>query len=196
MPKRDDIQHSVLVVSASESFNEIVKKSLPPGDILSTDFQKSSILARRRILERYYDLVLINAPLQDETGLEVAFDVAEQSRASVLLVVPKDVFEEVAEQVADIGVLAIAKPFTLRRMDKAIRFLLATQNKMHALEKKIQKAEEKLEELKIVNHAKFLLVEQKHMTEDEAHRYIGKQAMDGGISRGRAAQRILDDLED
>ena len=196
MPKRDDIQHSVLVVSASESFNEIVKKSLPPGDILSTDFQKSSILARRRILERYYDLVLINAPLQDETGLEVAFDVAEQSRASVLLVVPKDVFEEVAEQVADIGVLAIAKPFTLRRMDKAIRFLLATQNKMHALEKKIQKAEEKLEELKIVNQAKFLLIEKKHMTEDEAHRYIGKQAMDGGISRGRAAQRILDDLED
>ena len=192
MPKRDDIQHSVLVVSASESFNEIVKKSLPPGDILSTDFQKSSILARRRILERYYDLVLINAPLQDETGLEVAFDVAEQSRASVLLVVPKDVFEEVAEQVADIGVLAIAKPFTLRRMDKAIRFLLATQNKMHALEKKIQKAEEKLEELKIVNQAKFLLIEKKHMTEDEAHRYIGKQAMDQGISRKRASERILE----
>ena len=63
-------------------------------------------------------------------------------------------------------------------------------------EKKIQKAEEKLEELKIVNQAKFLLIEKKHMTEDEAHRYIGKQAMDGGISRGRAAQRILDDLED
>ncbi len=196
MPKREDIQHSVLVVSASESFNEIVKKSLPPGDLPTTDFQKSSSLARRRILERYYDLVLINAPLPDETGLEVAFDVAEQSQASVLLVVPKDVYEEVTEQVADLGVLALAKPFTLRRMDKAIRFLLATQNKLHLLEKKIRKAEEKLEEFKVVSRAKFLLVERKHMTEDEAHRLIGKQAMDAGISRGRAAQRILDDLEE
>ena len=121
---------------------------------------------------------------------------AEQSQASVLLVVPKDVYEEVTEQVADLGVLALAKPFTLRRMDKAIRFLLATQNKLHLLEKKIRKAEEKLEEFKVVSRAKFILVERKHMTEDEAHRLIGKQAMDAGISRGRAAQRILDDLEE
>ena len=196
MPKRDDIQHSVLVVSASAQFNEIVGKSLPPGDRLSTDHLRSSSLARRYLLERYYDLVIINSPLPDETGLEAALDMAEQSHSSVLLVVPKDVYDGIAEQMADVGVLVLAKPFTIRRMDSAIRFLLAAQNKMRALEKKVQKAEEKLEEQKTVNRAKFLLIEQRKMTEDEAHRYIGKQAMDAGVSRGRAAQRIIEDLED
>jgi response regulator NasT len=52
-----------------------------------------------------------------------------------------------------------------------------------------------MEELRLVSKAKVLLVEKKKMTEDEAHRLIGKQAMDQGISRRRAAQRLLDDLE-
>lgn len=196
MPNREDIQHSVLVVSASTQFNEIVNKSLPPGDRLSTEYLRSSSLARRLVLERYYDLVIINSPLPDENGFEVAYDVAEQTHASVLLVVQKDVYEEISEKVARIGVLTLAKPFTLRRMDRAVRFLLAAQNKIRALNNKVQKAEEKLEELKIVSRAKFLLIEQKHMTEDEAHRFIGKQAMDAGISRGRAARKIIEDLED
>ena len=37
------------------------------------------------------------------------------------------------------------------------------------------------------------LMEHRHMTEAEAHRYIGKQAMDHGMSRKRIAQEILDD---
>ncbi|MBQ9443602.1 MAG: ANTAR domain-containing protein, partial [Lachnospiraceae bacterium] len=60
--------------------------------------------------------------------------------------------------------------------------------------RKRQAAEEKIEELRIVSKAKILLVEKKKMTEDEAHRYIGKQAMDRGVSRRRIAERILDDL--
>ena len=35
-----------------------------------------------------------------------------------------------------------------------------------------------MEDLKIINRAKLLLVQQLKMTEAEAHRYIEKQAMD------------------
>lgn len=191
-----DIQHSVLVVSASASFDEIVKRSLPPGDRLSTEFVRSVSLARRYIFERYYDLVVINSPLSDENGFEAAMDVAEQTSASVLLVVSKDAYEELAERMANIGVFLLAKPFTLRRMDNTILFLLAARNRFRALEKKVQRAEEKVEEQKVLCRAKILLVELRHMSEDEAHRHIGKLAMDAGISRGRAALRILEDLED
>ena len=46
----------------------------------------------------------------------------------------------------------------------------------------------------MVSRAKLLLVEKKHMTEDEAHRYIGKLAMDGGVSRGIAARQIVEEI--
>ena len=52
-----------------------------------------------------------------------------------------------------------------------------------------------MEELRIVSRAKLLLMEKRHMTEDEAHRLIGKQAMDKGLTRRQAAEKILDELE-
>ncbi|MBQ5375528.1 MAG: ANTAR domain-containing protein, partial [Lachnospiraceae bacterium] len=52
-----------------------------------------------------------------------------------------------------------------------------------------------MEELKTVSRAKILLMEKKHMTEEEAHRYIGKQAMNNGVSRGNMALEIIEDLQ-
>ena len=85
------------------------------------------------------------------------------------------------------------KPSPGGRIDKSVRFLLAVQNRFHRLEKRVMTLEEKMEEIRTVSKAKVLLVERLHMTEDEAHRYIGKQAMDQGISRKRAAARILEE---
>ena len=76
-----------------------------------------------------------------------------------------------------------------------MRFLSAQQGKQNEAKQKLLAAEEKLQELRLVDKAKFLLLEHRHMTEEEAHRYIGKQAMDHGTSRKKIAQRILDDYE-
>ena len=51
-----------------------------------------------------------------------------------------------------------------------------------------------MEEIRIVSKAKILLVEKKKMTEDEAHRYIGKMAMDHGVSRKRIAEQLIEDI--
>ena len=193
MAGKDDIYHSILIVSQSEQFNSVVRQSLV--GISSIDCRKSAATARRSILERYYDIIVINGPLQDETGESLALDAAEKSNALVLLAIPREIYEDVQDHVTDHGVLVIPKPLTRSRVDKAIRYLTAVQKKIHVLERKNVKAEEKLEEMRIINKAKFLLVEQRHMTEDQAHRFVGKQAMDHGISRKRAAQSIIDDME-
>ena len=192
MPKHDDTVHSALIVSAAEQFETLIKRSLM--DVITVESRKSGAMARRYVLERYYDLVIINAPLPDESGEELALDIVEQCDASVLMVVPQDIFEDVLERVTEQGVMVMPKPSPKGRIDKSVHFLVATQNKMHKLEAKVAKAEEKMEEMRVVNKAKLLLINKKKMSEDEAHRYIGKMAMDNGISRGRAAERILDDL--
>lgn len=192
MPKHDDTVHSALIVSASEQFETLIKRSLM--DVITVESRKSGAMARRYVLERYYDLVIINAPLPDESGEELALDIVEQCDASVLMVVPQDIFEDVLERVTEQGIMVMPKPSPKGRIDKSVRFLVATQNKLHKLEAKVAKAEEKLEEMRVVNKAKLVLINKKKMSEDEAHRYIGKLAMDNGISRGRAAERILDDL--
>ena len=80
----------------------------------------------------------------------------------------------------------------LRKLGRNKQYILF---KRRNVEKKRLAAEEKLNELKIVSRAKILLVEKKGMTEDEAHRHIGKRAMDAGVSRRRIAEEITEELE-
>ncbi len=189
MSRKSDIYHSILIVSSSDHFNSKIKKYLT--GFITIDIKKSVSIARRCILEKYYDIIVINAPLQDESGIEFAFDSIEKSNASVLFVSPIEVYEDVLENVTDKGILAITKDMVDSRLDKAIRYLIAVQNRVHRLEQKTLTLEEKMEEIRIVNRAKLILVEQRNMTEDEAHAYIGKCAMDNGVSRRRIAEDII-----
>ena len=187
--------HSILIVSGSEQFDTAVKKALQTKRLMSLDFCKTCASARQRYFDRYYDIIVISFPLPDESGIELAFDIAENSNAGVLIAAPIEVFDVVLEEAAEHGILVISKPVPGMQLEKAIRLLMTIQEKMHGLEQQIMALHENMEELRIVSKAKFVLVEKKHMTEDEAHRFIGKQAMNNGVSRKRIAEKILDDYE-
>ena len=48
-----------------------------------------------------------------------------------------------------------------------------------------------MEEIRIVNKAKWILIDREHMTEEEAHRYIEKTAMDMCVSKRTIAEKII-----
>ena len=58
-------------------------------------------------------------------------------------------------------------------------------------ENKISVTEEKMEEIRIVNRAKWLLINELKMDEPGAHRYIEKQAMDRCVTRREVAEEII-----
>ena len=182
---------SILIVSDSPRFDAVVKKSLK--GFITIDARKSCALARRCILERDYDIVVIRSPLSDERGEELALDIAGRSSASVLIVAPQDYFEDVAEMVTDSGIFVIAEASFIAFIDKAIRYLVAIQNRIYRFKYQAARALENAEEIRVVSKAKLYLIEKKGMSEDEAHRIIGKTAMNNGISRRQAAERILEE---
>jgi len=192
MSKSDHMPRSVLIISASDQFHVIVRRSIT--GFTTIDSRKSAAMARRRLLERDYDLVIIDFPLPDETGLELSLDAAERSNASVILTVPQDVYQDVTDRVVDHGILVLFKPLPRGRMDYAIRFMISMQSRIRRMEARFRSAQMKAEEIRIVSRAKILLVEKRHMTEDEAHRLINRQAMDHGMTRRMAAEKILDEL--
>lgn len=195
MSKMGEKPCSVLVVSGSEKFDALVRKALTRGRFLMPGFHRNAASARRCLLEHEYDLVVINCPLSDEFGHELAADAALKWGACVLMVVPAEVYDNVLEHVTDMGILALAKPASQERLGHAIRYLTAIRSRIHELQQQVRKGAEKMEELRVVSKAKILLIEKRHMTEDEAHGYIGREAMDHGLTRKRVAQQILEDLE-
>ena len=50
-------------------------------------------------------------------------------------------------------------------------------------------------EILLINRAKWQLIADTGMTEEQAHRYIEKQAMDRCITRRRVAQELLNEYQ-
>lgn len=51
-----------------------------------------------------------------------------------------------------------------------------------------------MDEIRLVNRAKLLLMQNKNMTEQEAHRYIEKEAMDTGAKKTAVSSLIVSTL--
>ena len=69
--------------------------------------------------------------------------------------------------------------------------MAASRERLRRMEKKATSIEEKMEEIRLVNRAKWLLIEQLKMTEADAHRYIERQAMDRCVTRREIALGII-----
>ena len=88
MHTEEQTKHSILTVSGKKELLPLVRRSLQNECIISAEYANDAASARRCILDRYYTIVVINSPLQGESGVELAIDTACQCSASILLIVP------------------------------------------------------------------------------------------------------------
>ena len=186
-----DRTYSVLVVSASAAFDRTVSDLLPRNDFWPVNMVKSCGEARRALFDKEYDIVLINAPLHDDFGMRLAIDVCNTSHAGVLLCVKSDLYNDVYSKVTPHGVLTLSKPTSLPMVTHSRRVLCAIRERLRKLEAKQQSVEERIEEIRLTNRAKWLLIQCLNMTEAQAHRYIEKQSMDTRTSKREVAQDII-----
>lgn len=183
--------YSVLIVSAAESFNDNVTRFLPEFTYSPVSYATSINQAQRKIVERFYDLIIINTPLPDDFGAKFAIDTSNNSPSVVLLFVRSDNYEDVYDKVSDFGVFTVRKPLPASNVTQALDFVKATRERLRKMEKKKISLEEKMMEIKIVNRAKWTLINSLNMSEEDAHRYIEKQAMDRCTSKREIAEEIL-----
>lgn len=183
--------YSVLIVTASDAFASSIMPLLPMTDYWPVTTVHSVNEARRKIVDAAFDIVLINAPLPDDFGMRLAIDICSNSGAGVLLLVKNDCFNETYAKVVSYGVITLSKPTNLQMVAQNLRILCATRERMRQMEAKQATVEEKIEEIRLVNRAKWLLIQGLSMTEPEAHRYIEKQSMDLRISKREVAEGII-----
>ena len=141
--------------------------------------------ARRLLSSEQYDLIAVNSPLPDETGIDFCIDAA-QGPSGVMLFVKNDIYEIVSSQCTREGIFVIPKPNTQRNVAQSVTLLCAICERLRKYEKKTRTLREKMDSIRIVNRAKWLLIERLGMTEQDAHGYIEKEAM----NRRRTSREI------
>ena len=188
---RDKSALSVLIVSSSVKAEEYLRDILDTAQFSPVVTASGAGEAKRMQLENHYDLVLINAPLADDFGTELAIEIAEDSASGVILFVKNELFEQVSYKAEDYGVLTVAKPGSRQGIYQAIKLLVATRHRIKTFENKAVTLEAKMKEIRLINRAKWLLIDRFKMSETEAHKYIEKTAMDNCVKRGDIAENII-----
>ncbi|MBO4858501.1 MAG: ANTAR domain-containing protein [Treponema sp.] len=179
--------HSVLVVTKDVKLSSTVSVMLMPPLFeteVITDFNE----ARRRVSERVYNIILVD--YAEGSGADFAID-ASESLSTILLLTPQQLFEEVSYRVEGYGIITMPNPFDQYYFYNMIKAAIAVQYKVQVLSSQTTKLKVKMEEIKQVNRAKMLLMQNMNMTEPEAHRYIEKEAMDRSMKRIAIAEEII-----
>ena len=183
--------YSVLIVSASEKLNIALSDLLPESHYQPIRTVSSISAAGRAWSERSYDFVIINSPLPDDTGIRFAIDTAVSAGVVVLLLVRAELHDDVRDKVVEHGVYTLAKPLSRPVISLALDWMATNRERLRKLEKKTLSVEEKMEEIRLVNRAKWLLISELKMDEPQAHRYIEKQAMDRCVPKREVAEEII-----
>ena len=183
---------SALIVSGTEKGINLIEDLMRNTSGISDFFYtRNGSEARRMLIENSYDIIIINTPLADEFGHDLALYASTNTVSGLILIVKSEIYEEVCDRVEDYGILVLSKPLSRQTFYSAVKLVSATQKRLLILEKENMKLQKKIEEIRLVDRAKCVLIQYLNMTDAEAHRYIEKQAMDMRKTKKTIAENIL-----
>lgn len=172
--------NSALIVSASAKGAARIEEWLEGTacTFAAGEAQAHALLAAKR-----YDVVVVNAPLADGSGESLC-----KAAEDLILLVPQAAYADVAARMAARGVMTLSKPLNPQVFRQALCL-------MEAARAKVGRLQAKLSEVRIVERAKWALIQTLQMDEAQAHRYIEKQAMNQRMTRREVAENILKTYE-
>ena len=182
---------SALIVSQSEKAPAFYTDILLQDRCGEICTQTSADAARRMLALRDFDLCVINSPLSDEFGDRLAQNVVENGMSQVILVVRSEVLDETAQRMEPYGVLTLPRPLTRAFFWNALKLAGAAAARLRTLRNENTRLNQRIEDIRLADRAKCVLMECQGMSEADAHRYIEKQAMNRRLSKRQVAEEIL-----
>lgn len=151
--------------------------------------------AKNSLSNEIFDLIVINITAGFQEGLDTAVYAAKHTRACVIVMVQEDCADTLSEQMVKYGVLVISKPVNKHLFHHYLLFTDYFKRRMLGILEENDKLKQMVEDLKIIDRAKCLLVQCLSMSEQQSHRYLEKQAMDMRMSKVEVAKQVLKTYE-
>ena len=140
----------------------------------------------RKCLAYEPDIIIIGYKLSDMTIVDVYNSLDD--RFSFLAIV-NETYKGFVQDETDI--FCICNPITKGVLINSLDLICQSNKKVSKLKKKVVKLEATMEERKVIEKAKGILMEREHLTEREAFRFIQKHSMDNGSKMLDVAGSII-----
>lgn len=142
------------------------------------------------------DLAVINTPLQDENSMKLAEFITEKTAAFCMILVKSEIAEKITEPAEKNGIIVISKPFSTSMLYQSVYIIETAIHRYYKMYEENTKLKHSLDDIKLTDKAKFLLMQYKNITEEEAHEYLQQYAMNNHLRKIIAASEIIDKLNE
>ncbi len=185
------MKNKALLVSRPSTSVAVLKELLEENSYTVEKVVNDSKGALELLNDTIYDTVVINTPIEGRDGIDLAVRISKETVCGVVLLVQADKAGFVGKKVIDYGIIVVPKPINKMLFRQSLGVVRAAQKRYAGLTKENERLKSSLEETKIINRAKFLLMQYLAISEERAHKYIEKQAMDMRIPKIEVARQIL-----
>ena len=146
------------------------------------------------------DILILKLPLQEDPGIEQILNMAaSNSRLQTILMVRRmvrrDAYEQTAFRCRNTQIFVLSLPVQAQVLAETVRFMLAIRQGMAERDDEVMRLRKKLSEIGYITKAKCLLIQHRSMTEEEAHYYLERQAMDRCVGKKEIALEIISAAE-
>ncbi len=186
--------YSVLLASSDEKLNNAVRSALAVNEYWPVLTASNGGEARRMASDRDFDIVLVNDPLSDEPAVSLAEDLSLSGSGVTALLMRRESADDAYFRSVERGVFTIPKPLSPAVFAQAMRMLCAAREKLLLSERRQESVEDRMAQIRLVNRAKWLLIEREGLTEPQAHRHLEKMAMDSRRSKEEVARELIGKL--
>ena len=109
----------------------------------------------------------------------------------IILLVGKEVEAQIGYRCRNYPVYVMTLPLKRRILTEMVRLILNMRARLMEREEELKRMRKRLNEISVTTRAKCLLIQMRQMTEDQAHYYLEKRAMDDGLTKMEVAAQII-----
>lgn len=182
----------ILILTATEKSSETLRSfiaSFFPSYQIEICFYGTE--GRRLLQQKNFDFILINTPLSDEFGTDIAIFSAKQTTSGVLLLIKNNIINNLCEKIEKEGIFVLSKPIQKQQFHQILCLLQGNQRRFFKLVQENKKLQLKIEDIRLTAKAKYFLMLYENKTEEEAHKYIERQAMNQRRQKKEIAKEII-----
>ena len=182
------MEASKVLVIGNENFLALLKNTANYQYVLSKTYND----AFSKLRNTQFDIVVILYS-QTQSGL---LNFAKSLNTQVLMVCKQEIYDQVLYQCRDSGIIVLSYPIKKQVLYEAFQMMRSLKTKIAMYEKKVNKLEQKYLELKMVDHCKLVLISNYHWSEEKAHHYIEKIAMEQHKTKFLVAKELLEEFQE
>ena len=155
-------------------------------------YQAMSILENHSSTE----LTVINTPLMDESGIDLAEHIVSDTSSFCILIAKRENTEKIMDRADSNGIFVLEKPFSKEMLYQIVKATDIAVRRSDLIYRQTLRLENKITEIQTVDKAKFMLMQYRNMTEEQAHSYVEQYAMNNRKKKSIVALEIIDKLNE